>query len=218
MAYAIITGGGKIGYYLARSLINNDYEVLILEKNPSTYRYLSSDLGDVVMHGDGCDPLVLKSAGIQRADLVVAATGDDAGNLVTCQLAAHCFGRPRIIARVNDPANGDLFDSLGITERVSGTSAILNLVSQKVGRSNVILLGDLARGNIEVMEIIVQENSPFAEARLADIKLPPNTLVISVLRNDNAMLPTADTVFEVGDVVVLLIPRELEAMLREFIV
>src|SRR5450759_3881095 len=101
MAYAIITGGGKIGYFLARSLINNDYEVLLLEKDLATYQRLSSDLGDVVMRGDGCDPLVLKAAGIGRADLLVAATGDDADNLVTCQMAAHCFEGTRIIARVN---------------------------------------------------------------------------------------------------------------------
>ncbi|MBV9865899.1 MAG: NAD-binding protein [Abitibacteriaceae bacterium] len=218
MAYAIITGGGKIGYYLARSLINNDYEVLILEKEPGTYRLLASDLGDVVMQGDGCDPLVLKNAGIRRADLVVAATGDDSDNLITCQIAAHVFGRTRIVARVNNPDNEELFETLGIKERVNGTSAILNLVGQKVGRSNVLLLGDIARSNIEAMEVIVGEDSPFAGARLGEVKFPKNTLVISVLRNGDATVPTADTVFEVGDVLVMLIPRELEAALREFIV
>ena len=218
MAYAIITGGGKIGYFLARSLINNDYEVLLLEKDPATYQRLSADLGDVVMQGDGCDPLVLKAAGIGRADILLAVTGDDADNLVTCQMASHCFERTRIIARVNNPENEALFDVLGVKERVSGTSAILNLLGQKVGRTNVILLGELERSNIEVVEIVVNEGSPLEEARLGDMTWPKNTLVISVLRNGDATIPNANTVFARGDVLVTLIPQELEPALREFIV
>ena len=116
MAYAIIIGGGKIGYHVSRSLINANYEVLLLEKNISIYRRLAADLGDVVMQGDGCDPLILKAAGIERADLVVAATEDDADNLVISQMASHCFGRKKIIARVNNPDNDPLYDDLGIHE------------------------------------------------------------------------------------------------------
>jgi len=218
MSYAIITGGGKIGYYLSRSLINNGYEVLLLEKNAAFYRQLSADLGDVVMQGDGCDPLTLRAAGIERAEIVVAATGDDADNLVTCQMAMHCFGQQRVIARVNNPDNERLFDSLGIHERVSGTAAILNLLGQKVGRSPVVLLGALERCNIEAVELILNENSPFVGAKLAELALPHGTLIISVLRDGAAMIPSGDTIFEANDVLVALIPPELEAALREFVV
>ena len=218
MAYAIITGGGKIGYYLARSLINSDYEVLLLEKNAAQYRQLSADLGDVVMLGDGCDPLILKKAGIERADLLVAATGDDADNLVTSQMASHCFGRTRIIARVNNPDNGELFEQLGIRERISGTTAILNLIGQKVSRAPVVLLGALERSNIEAVEMILDEGSPLIGARLSEVRLPKETLIISVLRDGHAMLPNADTVFAADDVLIALIPPELESALREFIV
>ena len=218
MSYAIITGGGKIGYYVARSLINQDYEVLLLEKDAASYRRLSADLGDVVMHGDACDPLVLQAAGIERADLLVAATGDDPDNLVTCQMAAHCFNRTRIIARINNPDNQELFEKLGIHERVSGTSAILNLVGQKVSESPVVLLGALERCNIEAVELILNEGSPLVGATLRDITLPEGALVISVLRGGNAFIPAADTTFEIDDVLVTLIPPELESALREFIV
>ena len=124
MAYAIIAGGGKIGYYLTRSLINRNYEVLLMEKDAIMAHRLSADLGDVVMQGDGCEPTTLQSAGVERADLVVAATGDDADNLVICQMASNCFGCTRVIARVNNPDNEPLFEKLGIHERVNGTSAI----------------------------------------------------------------------------------------------
>jgi trk system potassium uptake protein TrkA len=217
MAYAIILGGGKIGYYVARTLINNNYEVLLMEKNALTYRRLAADLGDVVMLGDACDPLTLKAAGIKRADLVIAATGDDEDNLVICQMAAHCFGCRRIIARVNNPDHEQLFDKLGVGERVSSTSAILSLVGQKVGHAPVILLGALGN-HLEVLELIVDEGSPLLGARLGELQLPPETLFISVLREEHAMIPGADTVFEKGDVLVALVPQELEAALREFII
>jgi trk system potassium uptake protein TrkA len=218
MAYAVIVGGGKIGYYLARSLINNNYEVLLMDKSPSVYRTLSADLGDVVMQGDGCDPLVMKLAGVERADLIVAVTGDDADNLVICQMAAHCFGRPRIIARVNNPDHESLFHILGVHERVNGTAAILNLLGRKVGSGAVILLGALERSNIEAVELIVDESSPLVGARLAEVNLPKDALIISVIRESHALLPNADTVFAAGDVLVTLIPPELESALREFIV
>jgi len=218
MAYAIIIGAGKIGYHVTRSLINSNYEVLLMEKHLPTYRRLAADLGDVVMQGDGCDPLTLKAAGIERADLVVAATDDDADNLVISQMAAHCFGRKKIIARVNNPDNDELYENLGVHERVSGTAAILNLVGQKVGRAPVILLGALERSNIEVVEMIVDDRSPLLGARLGELNLPPQTLIISVLRQGEAMIPNAETAFEEEDVLVALIPKELESALREFVV
>ncbi|HEX8833651.1 MAG TPA: TrkA C-terminal domain-containing protein, partial [Abditibacteriaceae bacterium] len=141
-----------------------------------------------------------------------------ADNLVTCQMAAHCFGRTRIIARVNNPDNEDLFSILGVHERVNSTAALLNLLGQKVGRSPVVLLGALERCNIEAVELILDEGSPFIGARLADLTWPQGTLIISVLRTGCAFIPTGDTVFETGDVLVALIPPELEAALREFIV
>lgn len=218
MSYALIIGGGRVGYHLTRSLINNDYEVLLLEKDSSVYRPLAADLGDVMMQGDGCDPLTLKSAGIERADLVIAATGDDPANLVICQLAQNCFKRPRIITVVNNPQSEELFEKLGVRERVSVTAAALNLLGQKVSKGPVILLGALERSNIEVIEILVDENSPFLDAKLGELNLPKGTLIISVLRHGQALIPNAQTVFERGDVLVTLIPQELEATLREFIV
>jgi trk system potassium uptake protein len=218
MAYAIIVGGGKIGYYLARSLINRDYEVCLMEKDPSNARHLASDLGDVVMQGDGCDPLVLKSAGVKRADILFAATGDDADNLVICQMANCCFRNTRIMARVNNPDNEALFEKLGVRERLSGTAAVLNMLSQKVGRSPVILLGALEKSNLEVVEIMVEDDSPFCGAKLSEINLPPKCLVISSLRNGEAHTPSGSTTFESGDVIVILVPSEYESALREFLV
>ena len=217
MAYAIIIGGGKIGYYLTRSLINRDYEVLLMEKDPILAHRLRADLGDVVMHGDGCEPTVLQQAGAERADLVVAATGDDADNLVSSQMASHCFGVTRIIARVNNPDNEPLFEKLGVRERVNGTSAILNLIGQKVGRASVVLMGALEHSDVEVVEIIIDERSPLAGARIGDLQLPEGALFISVLRGGHASIPNSETAFQNGDVVVALVPTKMESLLREFL-
>lgn len=218
MAYAIIIGGGKIGYYLARSLINRDYEVCLMEKDAGAVRRLAADLGDVVMQGDGCDPLVLKSAGVARADLVFAATGDDPDNLVICQIAQNYFGNARVVARVNNPDDETLFERLGIRDRINGTTAVLNLIGQKVGHSPIILLGALEKSSLDIVELIIEDESPLNGAKLAELNFPGESLVISVLRNGNAMIPTGHTVFQSGDVLLVLIPSALESTLREFLV
>jgi trk system potassium uptake protein TrkA len=217
MSYAIIVGAGKIGYFLTQSLINRDFEVCLMEKDMAAYRRLAADLGDIVMHGDGCDPLVLRSAGVERADLVVAATGDDCDNLVVCQMAQHCFGRRHVISRVNNPSNEDIFEKLGIHQRVSGTSAVLNLLSQQVGKQSVILLGALEKSSLKVVELIVEAESPFNGARLGDLSLPPDTLIISVVRDFKVQIPTGNTVFEAGDLLIIIVPAGLENTLREFL-
>ena len=217
MAYAIIIGGGKIGYYLTRSLIGEDYEVLLLEKDASMYRKLSADLGDVVMFGDGCDPLTLKNAGVERADLVVSATGDDADNLVTCQIVAHCFSKTRIIARVNNPDNEEFFDKIGIRERVSGTRAVLDLLDRKVGASPMHLLGVLEKSNVEAVEVELGSKSSLIGQMLSTITLPKDTLIISVLRDGGAFVPDGNTVFQEKDEIIALVPPQLESALRGFI-
>lgn len=215
--YAIIVGGGKIGYFLARSLINRNYEVLLMEKDPGSFHRLFADLGDVVMQGDGCEPTTLQMAGVERANLVVAATGDDADNLVICQMAHHCFGRGRVIARINNPENEFIFEKLGIPERVNSTGAILNIIGQKMQRPAVVLMGMLESSDIEVVEIILESNSPLVDATLRDLQLPHETLIISVLREGKAMIPHAELVFKVDDVLVALIPSKWESTLREFV-
>lgn len=218
MSYAIIVGGGKIGYFLSRSLINRDFEVCLLETSSENARRLQSDLGDVVMQGDGCDPLILKNAGIARADILIAATGDDADNLVICQMARECFGKDRVIARVNNPDNEKLFEKLGIHERVSGTATVLNMIGQKMGRSPVVLLGALEKSSLEILEIIIEEDSPLNGAKLGDLTFPEHSRVVAVLHEGDAQVPTGETVFEVGDVLLILVPSDLESTLREFLV
>ena len=212
--YVIVVGGGKIGYYLTKKLLTEGHEVLLLEKDRRRQAAMAEQLGDVVMQGDGCEVRIMAEAGFGRADVIVAVTGDDEDNLVICQMAKKNFQAPRTVARVNDPANMVLFDKLGIDTTVSSTQIIFNLLEQQIEPGEIIPLGALKNGNIEVVAINVSERSPVLGQTIQDLRLPGNALIISVVRDDNAMIPQKDTRFENGDSVIAMVVAEEEPRLR----
>lgn len=212
--YVIVVGGGKIGYYLTKKLLTEGHEVLLLEKDRSRQAGMAEQLGEVVMQGDGCEVRIMAEAGFGRADVIVAVTGDDEDNLVICQMAKKNFQAPRTVARVNDPANMVLFDKLGIDTTVSSTQIIFNLLEQQIEPGEIIPLGALKNGNIEVVAINVSERSPVLGQTIQDLRLPGNALIISVVRDDNAMIPQKDTRFENGDSVIAMVVAEEEPRLR----
>jgi trk system potassium uptake protein TrkA len=212
--YVIVVGGGKIGYYLTKKLLTEGHEVLLLEKDRGRHAAMAEQLGEVVMQGDGCEVRIMAEAGFGRADVIVAVTGDDEDNLVICQMAKKNFQAPRTVARVNDPANMVLFDKLGIDTTVSSTQIIFNLLEQQIEPGEIIPLGALKNGNIEVVAINVSERSPVLGQTIQDLRLPGNALIISVVRDDNAMIPQKDTRFENGDSVIAMVVAEEEPQLR----
>ena len=212
--YVIVVGGGKIGYYLTKKLLTEGHEVLLLEKDRRRQAGMAEQLGEVVMQGDGCEVRIMAEAGFGRADVIVAVTGDDEDNLVICQMAKKNFQAPRTVARVNDPANMVLFDKLGIDTTVSSTQIIFNLLEQQIEPGEIIPLGALKNGNIEVVAINVSDRSPVLGQTIQDLRLPGNALIISVVRDDNAMIPQKDTRFENGDSVIAMVVAEEEPRLR----
>ncbi|TMG17348.1 MAG: TrkA family potassium uptake protein [Chloroflexi bacterium] len=131
--YVIVIGGGKVGYYLSKHLLDRGYEVTLIEKDPRRAEVLNSVLGEIVMVGDGDEMAFLATTGMERADVVVAVTGDDEDNLVALQLAKERFKVPRTIARVNNPANVSIFKMLGVDEAVSATEVLLGALEPKIG-------------------------------------------------------------------------------------
>jgi trk system potassium uptake protein TrkA len=130
--YVIVIGGGNVGYYFSRHLLERGDEVTVVEKNPARAEWLESQLGSVVMSGDGDEMAFLKTTGIERADAVVAVTGDDEDNLVALQLAKRAFNVPLTIARVNNPANVTIFKALGVDQAVSATDVLLGALEPTV--------------------------------------------------------------------------------------
>ena len=212
--YVIIVGGGKVGYHLGKTLIQEGHEVLVMDKDRKRAEWLTDQLGEVVMYGDGCEVRTMAEAGMGRANVVVAVTGDDEDNLVICQMAKRKFGVPRTIARVNDPKNEELFKELGIDQTVSSTRIIFNLLEQQIETGQVIPLAALKKGEIEVVEADITAGSPVAGQKIGQLDLPPNTLIISVIRDGHAMIPHADTKLRDGDSVIAMIKAEREKELR----
>ena len=134
--FIIVVGGGKLGTYLARALLEARHEVVVIEKIERKAQALAQTLNaEVAQVGDGCDPLVLEEAGATRADVVIADTGDDEDNLVISLVTKKKFSRPRTIARVNNPKNKQIFEELGIDSVVSGTEIVMNMVAQEINRA-----------------------------------------------------------------------------------
>jgi trk/ktr system potassium uptake protein len=130
--YVIVIGGGKVGYYLTKHLLGRSYEVTLIEKDARRAEQLTSQLGEVVMVGDGDEMSFLATTGMERADVVVAVTGDDEDNLIACQLAKRKFKVPKTVARVNNPANVQIFKTLGVDRSLSATEVLLDLIEREL--------------------------------------------------------------------------------------
>ena len=208
--YVIIVGAGKVGWNLSRELIARDQEVTLIESDHRRYRIVEEELEHVVQYGDATEMWVLERAGIQRADLVIAFTGDDEDNILICQVAKEKYGCDRIVARVNNPRNLDHFKLLDIQPAVSATDLILRLIEHEVPEYGLVQLLALEEEQLEIIEIEVGEGSAAAGALVRDVTLPDGSLIISVLRDGAGFVPKGDSVIRAGDQVLLILNPGLE--------
>jgi trk system potassium uptake protein TrkA len=212
--YAIIAGGGKVGFFLARELIEQGHEILIIENNPERAEFIANELGNVVLRGNADEASTLAEAGAERADVVIAVTGDDEDNLVLCQVAKRRFGTRRTVARINDPRNESLFLMLGIDATVNATQVMLSVLEQEIPQANLVPLLRLRNTDVEVVEAIVDPRSRVTRAALREVDLPPESTIAVVIRNGSAFFPNGSTVLEPGDEVVALTRGVHEPRLR----
>jgi trk system potassium uptake protein TrkA len=208
--YVIIAGGGKVGWNLARELIAKGQEVSLIESDHRRYRVIEEELEHAVQYGDATELWVLERAGIQRADLVIAVTGDDEDNMIICQVAKEKYEVVRIVARVNNPRNLQHFKLLGIQPAVSATDLILRLIEHEVPEYGLVQLLALEEERLEIIELEVAKGSSVAGRRVSDIRLPDGSLIISVLRGGTGFVPKADSVINAGDQVLLILDPGLE--------
>src|SRR5438445_11953971 len=197
--YAVVVGAGKVGWNLARELIGRGTELTLIESDRQRYATVEEELEHSVQFGDGSELWVLERAGIERADLVIAVTGDDEDNILICQVAKEKYGCQRIVARVNNPRNLQHFKLLGIQPAVSATDLILRLIEHEVPEYGLVQLLALEEEHLEIIELEVGDGSPAAGRRVQDVELPDGTRVIAVLRGGTGLVPKAHSVFDSGE-------------------
>ena len=210
--FIIIVGGGKVGTYLARGLIKQQHEVVVIEKDAKKAQLMTNTLEtDVAIVGDGCDPNVLMQAGVARADVVVADTGDDEDNLVVV-LIAKKHSKARCIARVNNPKNKLIFESLDTQSPVtviSSTEIILAQIDDRLDNVNLEPLARVGKGDLELVQLSIPADSPARGKRVADLALPRGCIVVAVDRGaGDVVIPNGDTTIDYGDDVIAMIKRD----------
>jgi trk system potassium uptake protein TrkA len=187
--------------------------VTLLEADRRRYLVVEDELEHAVQYGDATELWVLERAGIQRADLVIAVTGDDEDNILISQVSKEKYGVQRIVARVNNPRNLQHFRLLGVQPAVSATDLILRLIEHEVPEYGLVQLLALEEEHLEIIEVEVGEGSAAAGSRVQDVPLPEGSLIISVLRGGVGFVPKAESVIEAGDQVLLILDPGLESQI-----
>jgi trk system potassium uptake protein TrkA len=212
--YIIVGGGGDVGYYLTQNLLSQGHEVLMLEKNGARAQTLGEELGQAILKGDACEARTMEEAGVRRADVVIAVTGEDEDNLVICQMAKKRFNVARTIARLNNPKHEVLFQRLGIDVTVSPTKAILSLIESELPGPHFVLLLTLKKAGLDIVEMQIPDLSPVVGKQLNQINLPRKCTLALIIRGEEQVFPNGETILMANDDVFALVNHEGEAELR----
>jgi trk system potassium uptake protein len=205
-----------VGWNLARELLDKGNEITLIENERNRYLTVEQELEHNVQYGDASELWVLERAGISRADMVIAVTGDDEDNMLICQVAREKYLVEQIIARVNNPRNREHFELLNIKPYVSATDLILRLIEHEVPEYGLVHLLDLPEERLEIIEMELAENSRVAGQTVGELNMPEGSLLISVLRNGQGFVPGPETVLEAGDEVLAVLDPGLEEELKTF--
>ncbi|MFC1873480.1 potassium channel family protein [Chloroflexota bacterium] len=213
--YIIVIGGGRVGYHLTKTLIEQGHEAIIVEKNPYYCDVLSGELGSLCVHGDGCEVSTLTEVGTNRADMLVAVTGDDEDNLVSCQVAKHKFNVPHTIARIRNPKNEAIFKKLGVDVTVSSTNIILEAIQQELPTHAMTHLLYIRHKGLEVVEIKIAADSPTIGKTIRELSLPPRSKLSLLIRKGvKPLIPTNNTILQAEDQLIAITAAESEEQLR----
>ena len=216
--YVVIAGAGKVGEYLASLLLKSGNEVAVIERDLTVADRLSVIFQGryMVIHGDGCDSKYQEDAGIRKADVFVAATGQDDNNLVACEIAQRVFYVPRCVARVNNPRNMRIFQELGI-ETVSSTTLIANLIEEETMTGSMSAMSSLTSGNVGLIEITMPRMKHYAADEgitISEIPLPAESLIVAVSSGEDVSVASPDMVLYPGDKVIVAADNEVRDQLR----
>lgn len=214
--YIVIAGGGKLGYYLAKTLLSYNHKVIIIEKQKSLCEKVSNELNIPSLTGDATNIDNLSLLDLDKANIFIAVTGKDEENLIACQLVKANFKVKKTIARVNNPKNINVFKRLGVDIAVSSTAIIAELIEHEVDYFGVNTLLKIRGGKIVISEMKISDHSEVCNCSLRDLKIPRDCRIVSIIREDEVMIPSGDTIIMANDEIITVSSKENQRLLKEF--
>lgn len=213
--YIIIVGGGEVGFYLAREFIEGGHEVLVIEPDAKQRERLEEELGDITLPGEGCRIQCLDQAGISRADVFIAAKDADENNLAACQLAKLKYHVPRVVAKVNNPRNRNIFRKLGIEDLVDVAALVLENLKAHIPVFPLVRILSLEQEGLEVVQVRVTEASPLNDKKLGETAVAFLAESACLVRAGSSPQVAGDsTKLLVGDSLICVVPYDKLEKLR----
>ncbi len=211
----LIVGGGTVGFYLAKTLMEHGHDPVIIESNRSVCAGLANNLDIPIILGDGTSVETLQEAGAETADALIAVSGRDEINLIACQLARAEFHIRRTVAKANNPKNADVMRTLGVDIAVSSVDAITRMLEQEVDMSRIKRLVSLNQGEASICEIQLPDDFKFSGKKLMDIRFPDESIIVSVERGGKMLIPRGNTLIFSGDKLLILAQNDALHLVKE---
>lgn len=210
-----IAGAGNVGRSIARELTENGHKVMLIERDDAAIR--PEELPEVEwVQADACELVSLEEAGMQRCDVVIAATGDDKVNLVVSLLAKTEFGVNRVVARVKDPRNEWLFnEAWGVDVAVSSPRVLAALVEEAVSVGDLVRLMTFRQGQADLVEVTLPEDSPYVGRPVRELSLPRDAALVTILRSGRVIVPSPDEPFEAADELLFVATQNVEEQIHD---
>ncbi len=212
-----IAGAGAVGRSIARELLGNGHEVLLIDKDPRAIKVERVPTAEWLL-ADACEMSSLQEAQLQRCDVVICASGDDKVNLVVSLLAKTEFAVPRVVARVNHPGNESLFtESWGVDVAVSTPRLLSALVEEAVTVGDLVRLFSFRHGEANLVELTLPEDSPQIGNRVGDVPWPTDTALVAIIRQSRVLVPSRDDPLEALDELLFVASAEQESRLEDLL-
>jgi trk system potassium uptake protein TrkA len=207
--FVLIAGGGRTGTQLAALLVAQNYQIRLIEHRPEVISRLHRELPtESIYEGYATDPQVLEHTGIRKAQALAACTDSDADNLVLCFLARTRYQVPRTIARINNPRNAWLFgEYFHVDVALNQAEILASLIEEEMSLGDMMTLLKLRRGQYSLVEEKIPAQATILGIAIKNMKLPEHCVIAAIIRKGRIVVPTGDTVFEVGDEVLAVTNR-----------
>jgi trk system potassium uptake protein TrkA len=212
-----IAGAGSVGRSVARELLENGHEVLLIDRVPAAIKVSSVPNAEWLL-ADACEITSLEEAGLSHCQVVVAATGDDKVNLVVSLIAKTEYGVPRTVARVNNPKNEWMFDEAwGVDVAVSTPRIMTALVEEAVSVGDIVRIFHFQQSDTDILELTLPGDSPTVGKRVGDITWPQDTALVAIIREQRPIVPSPDQPLEAGDELLFVAVAEMASELEDLL-